>query len=166
MLIIQAMCDALRNNGSNFVLPFRFKNEQGTRTSHHLIFLSKSFRGYEIMKDIMHKESSDSIDGVASFQYNPRDRIYKQGSLLDMLSRPLDELRGMLMMEFAGREIGFKELYERHSVNKPYIKKNYKETLIGLYENGEITAKNKKTGKSPRKNTFSDEMIITFGGAS
>jgi len=71
-VVVQALCDALKNNGSKFVLPFRFRNEQGNRTSHHLIFISKHFRGYEIMKEIMHKESTDCIDGVASFEYNPR----------------------------------------------------------------------------------------------
>jgi len=71
-VVVQALCDALKNNGSKFVLPFRFRNDQGNRTSHHLIFISKHFRGYEIMKEIMHKESTDCIDGVASFEYNPR----------------------------------------------------------------------------------------------
>ena len=71
-VVVQALCDALKNNGSKFVLPFRFRNEQGNRTSHHLIFISKHFRGYEIMKEIMHKESTDCIDDVASFEYNPR----------------------------------------------------------------------------------------------
>lgn len=164
LIVVQALCDALRNNGSQYVLPFRFKNDEGTRTSHHLIFLSKSFRGYDIMKEIMSKESSDNIGGVASFEYNPRDAHFKQGSLFDLLSRPLDDLHGMLLQQYARRTIDFNRLYEEHSINKPYIKKNYKEVLITLLETGRITAINAKTGKPPRKNTFSDDMRITFGG--
>ncbi len=118
------------------------------------------------MKDIMHKESTNSIDGVASFEYNPKDELYQHGSLFDMLLCPLDDLRGMLQKEFAGCEIGFIELYQRHSVNRPFVKKNYKDTLLKMYLNGEITARNRKTGNPPRKNSFSDDMIITFGGAS
>jgi len=58
MIVVRELCNALKQNGSRFVLPFRFKNGEGTRTSHHLIFLSKNFRGYEIMKEIMYKEST------------------------------------------------------------------------------------------------------------
>jgi three-Cys-motif partner protein len=164
IIVVQALCEALRNNGSHYVLPFRFKNDEGTRTSHHLIFLSKSFRGYDIMKEIMFKESSENIGGVASFEYNPRDVRFKQGSLFDMLSRPLDDLQGMLLQQYAGNTIDFNRLYEVHSVDKPYIRKNYKEVLIALLEDRKITAVNAKTCKPPRKGTFSDDMRITFGG--
>lgn len=165
MIVVQELCDALRQNGSRFVLPFRFKNDNGSRTSHHLIFLSKNFRGYEIMKEIMAKESSDTKGGVANFEYNPRDMHYRQGTLFDLLSRPLDDLQGVLIEQYAGRTIGFLELYEEHSVDRPYIKKNYKEVLRTMFDTGLISAVNLKTNKPPRKGSFSDEMRITFGGA-
>jgi three-Cys-motif partner protein len=165
LVVVQELCNALKNNGSRFVLPFRFKNDDGTRTSHHLIFLSKGFRGYDIMKEIMYKESSDNIGGVASFEYNPRDMHYKQGSLFDLLSRPLDDLQGMLLQQYAGRTMDFNKLYEEHSIDKPYVRKNYKDVLKSLFESDKIAALNSKTGKPPRKGTFSDDMRITFGGA-
>lgn len=162
MIVVQYLCDALKNYGSKFVLPFRFRNASGTRTSHHLIFLSKNFRGYEIMKDIMYNESSEKTNGVASFEYNPMDAHYKQGSLLDLLSTPLDNLEGLLLQQYGGKKIKFLDLYEEHSVDRPYVKKNYKEVLSKLYKEGAIQAVNGRTGKPPRANTFSDEMIITF----
>jgi len=82
-----------------------------------------------------------------------------------MLSRPLDELQGMLLQEYAGRKIGFRELYQSHSEDRPFVKKNYKDVLLKMYQDGVITAINRETGKLPRKNTFSDDMLITFGGA-
>jgi three-Cys-motif partner protein len=162
-IVLQAMCDALKDGGSRFVLPFRFTNDAGTRTSHHLIFLSKHFRGYEIMKDIMHKESSEKIAGVASFGYNPQDMKYKQGSLLDLLASPIEALQDMLLKEYKGRAIDFMQLYESHSVDRPYVKKNYKDALSTLLTSEKIKAVNGRTGKPPRKGTFSDEMRITFG---
>ena len=162
MIVVQALCDSLKQNGSKFVLPFRFKNEQGNRTSHHLIFLSKSFRGYDIMKDIMYSESSQKIGNVASFEYNPRDVNFRQGSVFDLLSRPLDELSDMLQNTYAGKCIDFRTLYEEHSVDTPYVRKNYKDALKALYEAGKINAVNAKTGKPPKKGTFSDDMRITF----
>src|SRR5262245_25132662 len=53
LTIVEELCQAIKATGRRFVLPFRFKNDSGTRTSHHLIFVSKGFRGYEIMKDVM-----------------------------------------------------------------------------------------------------------------
>jgi len=112
----------------------------------------------------MFKESSDNVGGVASFEYNPRDAHFKQGSLFDQLSRPLDDLGDMLLKQYAGKTIDFINLYGEHSVDTPYIKKNYKEVLRTLFENEQINAVNAKTGKAPRKGSFSDEMRITFGG--
>ncbi|MCL2420597.1 MAG: three-Cys-motif partner protein TcmP [Defluviitaleaceae bacterium] len=162
-IIMQALCYAFKENGRKFVLPFRFKNAAGSRTSHHLIFISKSFRGYDIMKRIMAEESTDNSDGVASFEYNPQDLGYKQGSLFDMLSRPLDELQGMLIEQYNGQTIDFLQLYEDHSVDTPFIKKNYKDVLRFMYDAGIITAVSTKTNKPPSRG-FADEMRITFGG--
>ena len=67
LLIIEELCQALKAYGSRYVLPFRFKNDKGKRTSHHLIFVSKDFRGYDIMKDIMSRESTSYTQGVPSF---------------------------------------------------------------------------------------------------
>lgn len=163
MIIVQALCDSLKQNGGRYVLPFRFRNEQGSRTSHHLIFMSKHFRGYEIMKEIMYAESSSKEGNVASFEYNPQDALYQQGSLFDLLSRPLQELSETLATQYAGRTIDFMTLYEEHSVDRPYVKKNYKEALRTLLEAGRIIAYDPKTNKPPRKGSFSDKMRITFG---
>ena len=107
------------------MLPFTFRNSSGTRTSHKLVFVSKSFKGYAIMKDIMAKESSTEDQGVPSLAYSPADRSMP---LLFSLQRPLDQLRASLLKDFSGQELAVEEIHERHSVDTPYIKKNYKET--------------------------------------
>ena len=58
LMIIEELCQAIKSYGSRFTLLFRFRDATGKRTSHHLIFVSKNFRGYDIMKEIMAKESS------------------------------------------------------------------------------------------------------------
>ena len=82
LTIIGELCKTLRNLGPKYVLPFRFKDDRGSRTSHHLIFVSKNFKGYEIMKDIMAKESSDTEQGVANFAYSPVDDCMATQQLL------------------------------------------------------------------------------------
>ncbi len=162
LLIVEELCQALKSHGSEprYVLPFRFKNDAGNRTSHHLIFVSKHFRGYEIMKDIMARESTTDTQGVPSFEYFPADFLPQQ-SLLFQLSRPLDDLKDELLMEFKGITLKMKEIYEQHNIDTPYIKKNYKDVLRQLFDNKTINAVT-KNGKSPRKGIFGDEIVVTF----
>lgn len=151
--VIEELCRAIRALGPKYVLPFRFKDNRGSRTSHHLIFVSKGFKGYEIMKDIMANESSDTQQGVATFEYNPAD---VQQPFLFEFSRPLDDLGGMLLSEFTGQKLKMSDIYERHNVNRPYTKKNYKQVLAQLEDQGKITA------SKHRRNSFGDNVIVTF----
>ncbi|MDH6098266.1 three-Cys-motif partner protein TcmP [Anabaenopsis sp. FSS-46] len=161
LTILEAICEALQEMGGEYVLPFCFKNENGNRTSHHLIFVSKEFRGYEIMKEIMAKESSEENQGVASFEYNPATSMQP---LLFELNRPLDELEQMLLDEFAGQTITMKEIYLQHNVGKRYIKKNYKAALKNLESQGKITAEPpaNKRRKNRGEITFGDAVKVTF----
>jgi three-Cys-motif partner protein len=160
--VIESLCKAIKGyGGTRLTLPFRFKSEDGSRTSHHLIFVSKHFKGYDEMKKIMHKESTNHVDGVASFEYNPRELVSRNQSLLFQLSSPLSELESSLLETYQGQTIGFEKLYEEHSVDRPYIAKNYKDILSKLYKESVIQAVG-KDGKPPHKGTFADHMKITF----
>lgn len=162
MLILEEMCQALKEGGSKCVLPFRFRKEGGRRTSHHIIFVSKHFRGYSIMKDIMAKESTSNEQGVPSFEYNPIDKNSRQPFLFQF-SRPLEDLKNDLIEKYAGKSMTVKEIYEHHSIDTPYIKKNYKDVLRELYDNRIIHVQN-ISGKTIRKGTFSDTIRVTFPG--
>ena len=100
-LIVEELADSLKEMRA-FVLPFAFKNEKETRTTHHLIFASKDFKGYEIMKEIMAKESSEVNQGVPTFEYSPASEKFP--TLFELL-RPLDDLADMLSEEFAGETL-------------------------------------------------------------
>lgn len=160
LLIVEELCQAFKSYDSRYVLPFRFKNASGQRTSHHLIFVSKHFRGYEIMKDIMARESTKNTQGVPSFEYNPADLLSKQ-MLLFSLSRPFDYLKNDILSKFKGKSLKMIEIYKQHNVDTPYIKKNYKEALRQLYDEGAIHAVS-SNGKPPRKGTFGDNILVTF----
>ncbi len=158
LTIVEAICEALKEMGGQYVLPFRFKHENGNRTSHHLIFVSQHIKGYETMKEIMAKESSDQVQGVPSFEYNPATF---QQPLLFELTRPLEQLESMILNMFSGRTMTMQEIYDEHHVDKPFIKKNYKTALINLENQGRITV-SIPTGKRRRKGTFADDLIVTF----
>ena len=120
LTIVEELSEALQEMGGKFVLPFCFKNEKGTRTSHYLIFVSKHFKGYEIMKEVMAKESSSGNQGVPSFEYCPADA---RQPLLFELSRPLDGLEDILLTEFAGRCVIMEQVYKEHNVGRPFIQR-------------------------------------------
>lgn len=155
IIIIQEITEALSETGGSYALAFRFRNNSGTRTSHHLIFVTKNVLGYNIMKDIMANQSTNNVDGVPSFQYCPVDR--HQPSLFGLAS-PIDQLRRMLLMEFAGQKITVQELYEKHNVGKPYIMRNYQKALAQMKEQGQISTEPPKL----RKNTFPVHTQVIF----
>lgn len=160
--IVNEICAALKEMGREFVLPFCFKSSAGKRTSHHLIFVSKHVRGYEIMKGIMARHSSTVEQGVASFDFDPVVNV--QFRLLFDLSRPLDDLADMLMDKFAGRTLTMKEIYEQHHVDTPYISSNYKDALNILEGNDFITCDPPADRRQMRrgKRTFADRVKVTF----
>jgi three-Cys-motif partner protein len=164
LAIVEDLTNALMKLGAKYALPFCFKNEYGTRTSHHLIFVTKNFRGYEIMKDIMARQSSAADQGVPSFTYNPADSRFP---LLFELTQPLDDLENMLLNDFAGLSLSLQVLYEEHSVGKPYILKNYRDALRKLEHAGKITTE-PPAGRRPKRKgevTLNEKVILTFPGS-
>jgi three-Cys-motif partner protein len=160
-LIVEKLSEALKEMGAAFVLPFTFKNELGTRTSHHLIFATKHFKGYEIMKGIMAKESSEQHQGVASFEYSPAS---EQFPILAGLSRPLDELGETLLNEFPGETLTMRDIYERHSVGTPFISSNYKRALTILEAANKIKVEPPANERRKIKGevTFADHVRVIF----
>jgi three-Cys-motif partner protein len=156
--IVNEMTNALRELGGKFVLPFRFKNAEGTRTTHHLFFVSKHFRGYELMREIMYDHSKKE-QGVAKFEYNPADARWP--SLFDLL-RPLEDLEELLITEYAGKTFGFRDLYESHSVGKPYVIKNYREVLCRMEQERKVTMD--RPCPPRKKGTLAPDVKITFPG--
>jgi three-Cys-motif partner protein len=159
--VIESLCQAIKRYGTRFTLPFRFKNKNGSRTSHHLIFVSKDFKGYDEMKKIMYKESTNHRDGIASLEYNPRDLVSINQKLLFQLSSPLSELKTSLLKDYKGQSITLDKLYRKHSINTPFVIQNYKEVLINLLADNIIQAVG-KNGKLPRKGTFAEHNMIIF----
>lgn len=161
LTIVEEIAAALKEMGGKYVLPFGFKTERGTRTSHHLIFVTKHFRGYEIMKDIMADKSSRANQGVPTFEYSPAD---ERQPLLFELSRPLDDLEAMLLNDYAGRSLTMRQIYEEHSIDRPYLPKNYKDVLKKLEAQASITTDPPATQRKKIKGevTFGDNVTVQF----
>jgi len=48
-------------------------------------------------------------------------------------------------------------IYEEHSVDRPYLARNYKDVLVALEQENVITTKGRKS-----KRGFADEILVTF----
>lgn len=142
--VIAALNEAVRElgreHGYNLVLPFRFRQGPSRRvarvrtprTMHHLVFVTKHLKGYNIMKDIMANHSSSPPAGVPSFEYNP---VVEATLKLDDLAW-MQDLQADLLKDFAGQSLMVQDLYDRHHVDQPYIMRNYQRVLVSLEEQG------------------------------
>ena len=159
LYVVEKLSEALKEHSANnlYVLPFRFQKPD-YRTSHHLIFATKNFKGYDIMKNIMAKESSNQADGVSSFEYSPAGPKFP---ILYLLSKPLENLKEMLKKDFEDQTKSVKEIYEFHSIGKPYIMKNYKDVILEMETSGEVSTSDPEN-KKRRKGTLADRLLITF----
>lgn len=161
LTIIEAIIEALHEVGAPFVLPFRFRDAHRNCTSHHLILATKHPRGYQIMKDIMARESSSEVQGVPSFEYNPA--TIRQ-ALLYEYTRPIEDLEEMLLSEFAGQTLAMNEIYDLHNTGRCFVRSNYKYALISLEKKGKIMANPPINKRRQRKGipTFGDDVVVTF----
>lgn len=88
------------------------------------------------------------VPGRTSLDYDPG-----HDPLLFELIRPLDDLEDQLLNDFAGHALTMSEVYEEHSVGKPFLKNNCKQALWNLCERGSLG-----TSRKPRKITFADDI--------
>ena len=159
LYILKKLCEAFKDHSQQelYILPFGFCKPD-YRISHHLIFASKHFKGYEIMKDIMAKESSNYVDNVPSFEYSPAGPKFP---ILYLLSKPLEELKEMLKSNFAGKTCSVDNIYKSHSLGTRFIKKNYKTAIMEMEEAGEVSVHDPED-KERRKDTLAGRLLVTF----
>lgn len=168
--IIEELSQAIQSinrDQPRYVLPFRFRKEDGTRTSHHLIFVSKGFRGYELMREVMAEQSSMHTQGVASLEYNPADALKEQEQpLLFNLRLSRTDLIQMLLTDFAGQTIKAREVYRTHNEGRPFTEVNYYAALTHMELQRQITANpaasKRRTGKGATKGHITGETVISF----
>jgi hypothetical protein len=114
------------------------------------------------MKEIMAKASSESPQGVPTFEYNPA--VTTRQPLLFELTRPLDELPDLLFESFRGQTLTFDQIYARHNIDRPYIEANYKEVLKLMEQQKRISCDPPAEKRRPYKGTpsFGPKTQVTF----
>lgn len=157
-LVLSAFAETLlEDTESRFVLPFCFRPRPGARTTHYLVFASKRFLGYDIMKSIMSSASSEhDHQDVGSFDFFPATL---HGFLREMTSSA-DDLPDRLTRELAGRTLTRDELYEEHSPGTPFRKLHYNDALKQLENDGRIECTTSRPRR--RRGTYASHVSIFF----
>ncbi len=158
-IILDALIAALKelNKGKTYVRPFRFK--VGKRTTHMLVFVTKHPLGYRIMNEIMAKEGFIDAKGIPHYTHYddppPKTQFFYP---------EFDELKRMLLDDYAGETKTMEQIYEEHSLGKNYIPNNYKDALNELEAEGKIEAEPPADDRPKRhgKPTFGDNTKVTF----
>src|SRR5260221_6058341 len=122
------MIDAIKGLGAH-AEKFTYRSETGTRTTHHLICVSKHRQGIALYKEISANESVRFDDNVQSLDHNP-GADPSQGVLFS----PLAQLEEELVSTFAGKILTTEEIYHEHHNGRPYVIKNYRQALLHLEE--------------------------------
>jgi three-Cys-motif partner protein len=158
--ILDSLSESLRDMGANFVLPFRFRSEEDNRPTHHLVFTTKHFKGYEIMRDIMGKESSEENQGVPSFEHS--SKVERWARLIE--PTPVDDLAEMLLQDLAGAELTARQIFEKHSIGRLYVERNYKRALVALEKSDRIVTRPPARKRQVRNGevTFGSGVLVTF----
>lgn len=163
--IVGEMESAITADGKRRTFKYKFKAEEADRTSHYLIFVSKMDVGIRIIRNIMSNVSSQRIQGVPTYEFDPRraDAPF-QPSLLPVAG-PLDRLQESLLHAFAGQTLSALDVIKRHDrIDDKYIDRNYKDALINLEHRGKIAVSPPAVGRPPRHSrpTFADHVVVTF----
>ncbi len=140
-VVITHLKESLRHHATQklYLVPMRFEDEKQKRCSHHLIFASKSKKGYQVAKQIMLGSSNVIHDGVASFRLDPKQEVIS--SLF-----PPDALTDMLVAEelqaaYAGRTMTVEQIIDEHDErDNLYVKRNYQDALRLLEARGMVRA--------------------------
>ncbi len=166
-LLIEAFIEAVTDDlGYEYVIPYVFEKEDKDRTSHYLIFISKRDLGFNIMKEIMYKESQDKTQGVAKFGH-VRQVSAEKTPLLHLMNTPLSDFGKQLCVEYAGRSLSRKDLredYDKYHPRNLFVDKNWRDVLSELEQEGKIACKPPRSERKVQKGeiTFGPKTVVTF----
>jgi len=139
---------------AHYKLPFRIRYDAredrvaGNRTKYYLIHASNSLKAVHLMKEVMWPLGDE--EGTFDFSGN------SQGVLISQTPQ-LDELKGILLREFAGQQVAFDDIHEK-TWPLPFIEKHYRSVLQQLRSSGVVVV----TPVSSKGKGLSGRDLVSF----
>jgi three-Cys-motif partner protein len=161
-LVVRTFMECLKTVKGQYSIKFKFLQEDGNKTSHFLILVSKNVLAYHVMKEIM-AGNCPTDDGIPTYTYDPRQRgDIVHNSLFGDTMGPMADFRAELISYFKGRKLTVEQIYQEHNIGRPYIKANYKTALLRLENEGRISCDPPKRRQWKGNPTMGDKVIVTF----
>ena len=154
-VIIDAFIKAATDRLEAYALPFGFSGQGTHRESHHLIFLSKHFRGYEIMRDVMLKRNNRQGGSLSDLGFSDINKGYN--FLFEFGENP-DNLHIRLQEKHSNKALNRDDLYERDCIGTVFTKKDYNAALKKLEVEGNLEIKSSKPKR--RVGQFKDVTFV------
>lgn len=127
--ILDSLKASMRAIDSRSVLTFAFRRPTG-HASHHLAFVSKHPRGFEVAKDAMARNSSWSYeDNIPSLEYFPPGF---ENALLYVDPPTIRKLMDLLVERQGGNVVSVDDAYLSVLYDTPYYRPNVREAIVRL----------------------------------
>lgn len=165
MVVLNSLIEALTENRSNFVLPFKFYSTEKLRTSHFIIFVTKHPTACKIMKQIMYTNSAKDVDGVATYSFEDSYNFANRLEQLSLFNRPLQDLKNQLSEKNCGKQVRVVDLCNEVDCDfrSHYVGANVKEALRRLEEEQKIlVVSGRKIIRTQGKLNMPDNAIVQF----
>lgn len=122
---------------------FKFQEEDSITTSHYILHITKSRRGFDLIKQIYTDFANVGtiFDGVNTYTFDPK--LGPQNSSLDLFdtkSENIDVLKEALYSTFRGQTLTALEVFESHQIKTLYSRSHYTEALRRLVDEGRVTS--------------------------
>jgi three-Cys-motif partner protein len=157
--ILKEMQVAIEELGAE-VGKFTYRSESGSRSTHHLLCVSKHKEGMALFKEISARESTTFDGDVPSLEHDPSANPDQP-----CLFSALEQLEQELRTSYSGKVVTPEQIYHEHHNGRPYIKRNYRQALLHLEELGAISVDPPRANR-PRAETFPANARITFARSS
>ena len=111
-------------------------------TSHFILHLTKSKRGFDLIKQIYNDFANVGtiFDGVNTYTFDIKKILNPVEDLFDTSSENIDILKEKLYVEYKGRKISALDLFEEHQQKGLYCRKHYTEALRRLFDEGRLSS--------------------------
>lgn len=160
-LILEGFRRTSVQSGAKFFLPFAFSIPNSSHPSHHLVFLTKSIRGFSVMKDVMAKYSHKEC-GIPKFvYYEGSGEVAEQTNF--RFCCPMEHLRQELLTDFRGQTVQVGKIVDQYdNQGRYYLSKNIKNALLELEKQNLVVVQEDPSGRKRQRGKMPDWLRVTF----
>ena len=106
---------------------FKFQEEDIDATSHFILHLTKSSRGFDLIKTIYNDFANVGtvFDGVNTYTFDVKKITNPIADLFDMKALNIDKLKDMIYKAYRGKMLSAFDLFDEHQISGNYCRRHY-----------------------------------------